>query len=158
MIHALAGLALLAGAIGASSRSKWDAARYAQTRPRQKTFKPGPFDDWTDEELWTKAKALISGPTGSYQEGAWHDLDRAYSIGNWDRQDAQTCYAQDQYIRRAVQSINAAKRISDTGRLMKWSRHGMSAIDFNLLSERVKEAIQAHDRSCPHPYNGPTFP
>lgn len=140
-----------------SARRGWDAARAKQQRYTTKTYKPGPFDHWTDEELWEKARSLIVGRSGEYDEGAWYDLDRSYTIGNWGRRDAQTCYAQDQHIRRAVSNINLAKRIYDTGRLTKFSSED-HLIDFSMLAERVKEAIRAHDASCPSPYNGPTFP
>lgn len=155
------GVSGLSGGGARYVRGGWDAARRRQQQLATKKFKPGPFDHWTDEELWEKARGLIVGPDGAsggaYDEGAWYDLDRAYTIANWARRDAKTCYAIDQHIRRAVPAISLAKRIYDTGRLTRFAT-GTSPIDFNLLAQRVKEAINAHNAACPTPYNGPTFP
>jgi hypothetical protein len=146
-----------------SARRGWDAARFKQQRYTGKTYKPGPFDHWTDEELWTKARALIMGPDGTYDEGAWYDLDQAYKIGNMPSQGPITCRRQNQLIKRAVESIRLAKRIYDTGRLTKYGgyaigQYNAKPIDFDLLAQRVRKAIRVHDNVCPSPYDGPTFP
>lgn len=144
-----------------SARRGWDAARAKQQRYTTKTYKPGPFDSWTDEELHEKAMNLIMGQNRDYTDGAWYDIDRAYTIANWARRDASTCFAIKSHIERAVPSINLAKRIYDTGRITRFGSFGNAAIDFDMISQRMREAIDAYNAACGSygaPYKGPTFP
>jgi hypothetical protein len=141
-----------------SARKGWDAARRKQTSTA-KTFKHGPYDDWTDEELWDKARSLIMGGKpgdyvfGSGFEGAWVDLDLAYSEATDVDVNCKSVYEK---IARAVGNIRTAKGIFNTRRIDRFAMvKGYPAIDFPLLEQRVGEASEAYRRAC---HRGPDLP
>lgn len=143
-----------------SARRGWDAARGKQQRYTSKTYKPGPFDHWTDEELWEKVNKTLFGPNEDMNAGAWFDLDRAYSLANGSWKDAdkpRVCYAQRKYIERATDGFNLARRIYNTGRLTRFVK-GQAPIDWNMVQERFRECYLAYTWFCGQPYDGPRFP
>lgn len=143
-----------------SARSGWQAARERSQRTFPgKKFKPGRWDDWTDEELWDKAQSLIMGGKpgdyvfGSGGDGAWFDLDRAYSEATDVDVNCERIYTR---AARAVSNIRDAKSIFDTRRIDRFAKvQGRPAIDFPLLEQRVEEVRQAYRRVC---RRGPDIP
>jgi len=144
----------------ASARRGWDAARVKSQRTFPgKRVKPSQWDDWTDEELWDKARSLIMGGKpgdyvfGSGGDGAWYDLDRAYSEATGLEVDCKSVYEK---AARAVGNIRTAKSIFNTRRIDRFAQApGHPAIDFDLLEQRVEEVSKAYRRGC---HRGPDIP
>jgi len=136
-----------------SARKGWDAARRKQTSTA-KSYKPGPYDDWTDEELWEKAKTLLLGPNKDYLDGAWYGLDSTWTKAV-SADPKKYCWWYQKKLQQVFGQISQARSIWNTGRIRRFAMvEGRAAVDFDLLDNRVKEVVQAVEQACGL-YTGP---
>jgi len=135
-----------------SARKGWDAARRKQTSTA-KTFKPGPYDDWTDQELLEKVQTLLLGPNKDYLDGAWYGLDSIWSKAV--SADPKYCWWYEKKMPQVFGQIGVVKSIWNTGRIRKLATiKGNPTISIDVIDARVKEIVDAVERVC-GPYTGP---
>jgi hypothetical protein len=134
-----------------SARSGWQAARSRSQRMFPgKRFKPGPWDDWTNEELIVKVRDLLLGPKAIFDEGAWYDLDRAWSELVSARPNCEKAY---NHFSAGIGKMRTVKSIHGTGRLS--SPSGRIDIDWVAIDQRIAEVTDAYRRTC---HRGPELP